>query len=142
MIDQVDKPMKLRMINAPWEADGSPEELARFIRDLDLPVSAVKQTEMATPDKESTEITVPKAAKLAETIKQRGQPISFTMAEIQIEQHGRKIRRDERIYQSYYQAFNEAKQLLAKELGGSWHTSDEKIGNRRTKRYTLKQDET
>ena len=130
--------MKLRKVNSPWEADGTPEELARFIRGLDSPASAIIQTEtIVSPDTKNTKIAVPSVAKLAEIIKQRR--LSFTMAEIQIELHGRKIKRDERIYQTYYQAFNDAKQLLANELGGSWHKSDDMTGDRKTVRYTLEQ---
>jgi hypothetical protein len=133
---------KLRFVDGTPEVDGTPNELAEFLKSYNLPTK-IGNIDVGGRKSGSSEtiieLDIPTADQIVAIIEEGGRPFTFNMIEQQIRTYGNPIssKHDRTNYESYYREFRKAQTRMEKKYGGKWDSITEKIDGIQSKRYTL-----
>ena len=111
--------LKLRIVDGIPEVDGEPTEIAEVLRQLSNTKQPIQPSQPA-PQHEEREISNNhdieeiNSEKLLEIIESSGEPITFSMGDLQKKIYGRRIssRNETKLYQTFRIAFDNAKKQL------------------------------
>jgi signal recognition particle subunit SEC65 len=140
--------LKLRIVDGIPEVDGEPADIAEVLRQLSItpqPAQPTRSIQPAIQHEERDILSIQDhkeldSDKLIEIIESGGEPITFSMGDLQKKIYGKRIssRDDKKLYQTFRTAFDNAKKQLEKKYPDHhWDWTMITIEDSPTKRFKL-----
>lgn len=133
--------LRLRIVDGIPEVDGDPDQIMEVLRRLSISQST--QPKPQREERESSNIQDIKdidSERLVKIIESSGEPITFSMGDLQKKIYGRRIssRDEKKLYQTFRIAFDNAKKQLEKDYPDHhWEDIMTHVDGMPTKKFTL-----